>query len=107
MDRLNHAVSIEPDPTAVQPSGGVRANGRGEDDRARGFNRGENLCAIPETDPDFDRLYGRRSEIESINRDIDDRMCLRRARSIGTRRPDLNGTRRFDAPRIVRRPQRS
>jgi hypothetical protein len=51
-----------------------------------GLNRTENFRAIPESDPDFDGLYGRRSEAESIHRDLDDRMFFRRARSIGIRR---------------------
>jgi hypothetical protein len=57
-----------------------------DDDRARGLNRGEQLRVLPPSDPDYRVVYPRRSEIESINRDIDDRLWLKRARSAGIRR---------------------
>jgi len=58
--------------------------GDAEDER-RGLNRAENLRAIPPTDPDFARLYGRRNDAESINRAVDDALYLRRAHSVGYR----------------------
>ena len=57
-----------------------------DDDRARGFNRTANVRAIPPSDPDFARLYARRNDAESINRDIDDSLYLGRAHSIGRRK---------------------
>jgi hypothetical protein len=40
--------------------------------------------------PDFDRLYPRRNDAESINRHLDDTLWLRRAHSIGHARQHLN-----------------
>ena len=42
------------------------------------------------TDPDFARLYPRRNDAESINRNLDDTLWLRRAHSIGHDRQHLN-----------------
>jgi hypothetical protein len=67
----------------------VRLHGN-TDDAKRKFNRTENLRPIPPDDPDFDRLYGRRNDAESINRHLDDTLWLRRAHSIGHRRQTLN-----------------
>jgi hypothetical protein len=61
-----------------------------DDDRARKFNRTENVRPIPASDPDFAGLYGRRSDAESINRALDDTLWLRRAHSIGHARQHLN-----------------
>ena len=60
----------------------VRLHGN-DDDKARKLNRTENLRPIASTDPDFDRLYPRRNDAESINRDLDDTLYLRRAHSLG------------------------
>jgi hypothetical protein len=54
-----------------------------DEDRKVGLNRTENLRAIPPSDPDFTRLFGRRNDTESINRAIDDTLYLRRAHSVG------------------------
>ncbi len=67
----------------------VRLHGNDEDTKRR-FNRTENVRPIPPGDPDFDRLYGRRNDAESINRHIDDSLWLRRAHSIGQHRQTLN-----------------
>ena len=67
----------------------VRLHGNTADKR-RKFNRTENLRPIPSDDPDFDRLYGRRNDAESINRHLDDTLWLRRAHSIGHHRQTLN-----------------
>lgn len=61
-----------------------------EHDKARKLNRSENLRQIPPTDADFKRLYGRRSDAESINRALDDTLWLRRAHSKGARRQSVN-----------------
>ena len=61
-----------------------------DDDTKRRFNRTENIRQIPQTDPDFKRLYRRRNDAESINRALDDTMWLRRAHSIGHARQHLN-----------------
>jgi hypothetical protein len=61
-----------------------------EDDVRRKFNRTENVRPIPATDPDFDGLYRRRNDAESINRALDDTLWLRRAHSIGHARQHLN-----------------
>jgi hypothetical protein len=50
------------------------------------FNRAENIRQIPRGDPDYERLMGRRSDAEAANRQIDDHLYLRRARSLGARR---------------------
>ena len=55
-------------------------------DAATKFNRPEHLRGIPTDDPDWDRLYPRRSDAESINRALDDTLWLRRAHSKGRHR---------------------
>jgi hypothetical protein len=67
----------------------VRLHGNNAD-RARKLNRTENLRPIAATDPDFARLYPRRNDAESINRDLDDTLYLRRAHSVGHARQHLN-----------------
>lgn len=51
-------------------------------DREKRLNRVENLRAIPPRDPDFDRLYKRRNDAESINRRIEDTLYLGRAHRV-------------------------
>ena len=41
-------------------------------------------------DPDFETLYRRRNDAESINRHLDDTLWLRRAHTVGARRQLLN-----------------
>jgi hypothetical protein len=67
----------------------VRLHGNAED-QARGFNRTENVRPIPPSDPDFDRLYPRRNDSESINRNLEDTLWLGRAHSIGHARQLVN-----------------
>jgi hypothetical protein len=67
----------------------VRLHGTPED-AARKLNRTENVRVIPPTDPDFARLYARRNDAESINRNLDDTLWLRRAHSVGHDRQLLN-----------------
>jgi hypothetical protein len=67
----------------------VRLHGNDED-RKRKFNRTENVRPIPPGDRDFERLYRRRNDAESINRHLDDTLRLRRAHSIGHLRQTLN-----------------
>ena len=67
----------------------VRLHGNDEDAR-RKFNRTENVRPIPPGDPDFQRLYRRRNDAESINRALDDTLFLRRAHSMGHERQHLN-----------------
>jgi hypothetical protein len=67
----------------------VRLHGNDED-QARKLNRTENLRPIPPGDPDFERLFPRRNDAESINRHLDDTMWLGRAHSIGHARQHLN-----------------
>ena len=67
----------------------VRLHGNDED-QARKFNRTENVRPIPPGDPDFERLFPRRNDAESINRDLDDTLWLGRAHSIGHARQHLN-----------------
>lgn len=67
----------------------VRLHATADDERRR-FNRTENVRPIPSTDPDFDALYRRRNDAESINRALDDTLWLRRAHSIGHARQHLN-----------------
>jgi hypothetical protein len=66
----------------------VRLHGNDEDN-ARKLNRTENLRPIPPGDPDFERLFPRRNDAESINRHLDT-MWLARAHSIGHLRQQLN-----------------
>jgi hypothetical protein len=61
-----------------------------DEDKRRRFNRSENVRQIAPNDPDFKKLYGRRSDIESINRVLDDTMWLGRAHSLGHNRQLVN-----------------
>jgi hypothetical protein len=61
-----------------------------EQDKARKLNRSENVRQIPGNDPDFARVYKRRSDIESINRALDDTLWLGRAHSRGAQRQLVN-----------------
>lgn len=61
-----------------------------DEDRRRNFNRTEHLRAIPPGDPDYQRLYARRADAESINRALDDTCWLGRAHSAGRERQLLN-----------------
>lgn len=54
-----------------------------EEDRRRGLNRSENFRLFPPGDPDYERLYSIRSDIESNNRQLDDTLWLGRAHSVG------------------------
>jgi hypothetical protein len=54
-----------------------------DEDKAKRLNRAENLRAIAPGDPDFDGLYTRRNDAESINRHIEDTLWLGRAHSVG------------------------
>ena len=67
----------------------VRLHATNEDVK-RKFNRAENVRQIPPGDRDFEVLYRRRNDSESINRHLDDTLWLRRAHSIGHRRQLLN-----------------
>jgi hypothetical protein len=67
----------------------VRLHSNGED-QVRGFNRTENVRPIPPSDPDFARLYPRRNDSESINRNLEDTLWLGRAHSIGHARQLMN-----------------
>ena len=60
------------------------------DDAKRKFNRTENVRQIAPGDPDFEVLYRRRNDAESINRHLDDTLWLRRAHSVGHLRQTLN-----------------
>ena len=61
-----------------------------DQDRARKLNRAENVRQIGPADDDFKKLYGRRSDAESINRYLDDSLWLRRAHSKGAARQSVN-----------------
>lgn len=67
----------------------VRLHGNAQD-MARKLNRTENLRPIPPDDDDFARLYPRRNDAESINRNLDDTLWLRRAHSVGHARQHVN-----------------
>lgn len=57
-----------------------------DEDQAVGLNRTEHLRAIGPGTSDYERVYPRRADIESINRFLDDTMWLGRAHSVGGRR---------------------
>ncbi len=67
----------------------VRLHGNDEDTK-RKLNRTENLRPISQDDDDFARLYPRRNDAESINRNLDDTLWLRRAHSVGQARQHVN-----------------
>ena len=58
--------------------------------RVTPVNRSEHLREIPPSGPDYQRLYPRRSDAESINRALDDSCWLGRAHSVGPARQLLN-----------------
>jgi hypothetical protein len=60
-----------------------------DEDRARKFNRTENVRPIAPSDPDFPRLYGRRNDSESLNRSLEDTLFLGRAHSLGAARQQV------------------
>ena len=59
-------------------------------DKARRFNRTENVRPIAPSDPDFQRLFRIRNDAESINRGIEDSLYIGRAHSVGHQRQLLN-----------------
>jgi hypothetical protein len=67
----------------------VRLHGNDED-MTRRFNRTENVRPIPPSDPDFARLYARRNDAESINRNLEDTLFLGRAHSLGRLRQQVD-----------------
>lgn len=60
----------------------VRLHNTPEEGKRR-LNRTENLRAIPPEDPDFEGLYARRGDAESINRNLEDSLYLKKAHSLG------------------------
>jgi hypothetical protein len=67
----------------------VRLTGDAADKR-KGLNRAQNLRAIPPGSPDFERLYSRRNDAESLNRQLEDTLFLKRAHSIGRYRQEAD-----------------
>ncbi len=67
----------------------VRLHANDEDTNRR-FNRTENVRPIPPSDPDFARLYARRNDAESINRNLEDTLFLGRAHSLGSLRQQVD-----------------
>jgi hypothetical protein len=61
-----------------------------DEDRARRLNRTENVRPIPPSDPDFARLYARRNDAESINRNLENSLFLGRAHSVGLLRQQVD-----------------
>jgi len=57
--------------------------------RIQSCTRSQNAADSP-GDPDFERLYRRRNDAESIDRHLDDTLWLRRAHSVGHLRQTLN-----------------
>ena len=72
-------------------SGTITVRLHGTDaDTARKLNRTENLRPIAPDDCDFARLYPRRNDAESINRNLVDTLWLCRAHSVGHVRQHVN-----------------
>jgi hypothetical protein len=67
----------------------VRLHNSAEEE-ARRLKRAENLRAIPPGDPDFDRLYARRGDAESLNRTLEDSLYLKKAHSLGHLRQEAD-----------------
>jgi hypothetical protein len=72
--------------TRIKASRSQKGGRRG----ARRFNRTENVRPIPPSDPDFARLYARRNDAESINRNLEDTLFLGRAHSVGRLRQQVD-----------------
>jgi len=53
------------------------------EDAQSNFNRLEYLHSIAPGDPDHDRLYRNRPNIEAVNRSLEDTLHINRAHSIG------------------------
>jgi hypothetical protein len=62
---------------------------RNAEDKERRLNRTENVRPIPPSDPDFDALYARRNDAESINRGLHDSLYFGRAHSRGQLRQQV------------------
>ncbi|MCU1497280.1 MAG: hypothetical protein JWM47_1233 [Acidimicrobiales bacterium] len=60
----------------------VRADTTDEDLR-RKINRSESYRLIPPDDPDYEKLYPLRSDIEANNRQLEDTLWIKRAHSNG------------------------
>jgi hypothetical protein len=73
-----------PDPRGMAPRTIMEPTYDRPEDKDR-FARAENVRQIPPGDPDYERVKGRRSDAESMNRQIDDDLYLRRAVSIGAK----------------------
>lgn len=63
----------------------IRLHGA-DGDKGGAKRRPEILRAIPPGDPRFDRLYSRRADVESLHRNIENRMYWNRAHSLGASR---------------------
>lgn len=61
-------------------------------ERAAGHLRTSHLKVIPESDPQFARLHGRRQDTESMHADLKPRLIGKRARSLGLQRQQLDMT---------------
>ncbi len=59
-------------PSASEAAWSLFGCTRTHEDRQRKFNRAENVRQIPPGDPDFETLYKRRNDAESINWHLDD-----------------------------------
>lgn len=67
----------------------IRHNSTNEE-KLSGHLRTLNLRVYPESDPDFDRLYGLRQDIESMHADLKSRLIGQRARSTNLTRQRLD-----------------
>jgi hypothetical protein len=83
----DYVVYAVPDPTGGAPR---TLRLRTTNEATDPFNHAEHIHQIPKSDPAYDLLYGRRQDAESINRDVDDHLPLRRARSYGRKRQLLD-----------------
>ena len=61
-----------------------------DDDLARGFNRSQYIRQVPAGTDSYKKVYPRRSDSESLNRQIDDSLYRNRARSFGAKGQLLN-----------------
>jgi len=76
-------------PTLRRATTRIRHNSTREE-KDRDDLRTLNLRLYPESDPDFDRLYGYRQDTEAMHADLKSRLIARRARSINLTRQRLD-----------------
>ena len=81
---------IPPHPLAGPLAGGALTIPHNPAKPRKAINTNRALRVIPSSDPDYDRLYGLREDVESINNHLKERLRYGRSHTIGAHRQQLN-----------------